>query len=89
MPFDTTAMLFLLALFAGCLSASLSAALLYFNGSMTTPGVFKIFGRVIFLQHACKVLKSGLSHASGPFLSGTLYAGDAIVSQSASSNHEL
>ena len=72
MPFDTTAMLFLFALFAGSLAASLSAALLYFNGSITTPGVFRIFGRVRFLQHACNVLKNGLSHAQIPSVGSTL-----------------
>ena len=77
MPFDTTAMLFLFALFAGSLAASLSAALLYFNGSITTPGVFKIFGRVRFLQHAYKVVKSGV--LQGPLSSGTSYADDATV----------
>ena len=52
MPFEITAMLFLLALFAGKLAASLSKALLYLSGSITTPGVFRIFGRVRFLRHA-------------------------------------
>ena len=49
MPFDTTATLFLLVLLAGMLAASLSRALLYLSGSMTTPGVFRILGRVRFL----------------------------------------
>ena len=81
MPFDTTAMLFLFALFAGSLAASLSAALLYFNGSITTPGVFRIFGRVRFLQHACNALKSGLSHAQGPSLCSILYSGYGTESE--------
>ena len=80
MPFDTTAMLFLFALFAGSLAASLSAALLYFNGSMTTPGVFRIFGRVRFLQHASRVLKSGLSHAYRSSVCSILFTGDITVS---------
>ena len=49
MPFDTTATLFLLALSAGKLAASLSRALLYLSGSITTPGVFRILGLVRFL----------------------------------------
>ena len=55
-PFETTAMLFLLALFAGKLAASLSKALLYLSGSITTPGVFRIFGLVKFLKHAGRLL---------------------------------
>ena len=80
MPFDTTAMLFLFALFAGSLAASLSAALLYFKGSITTPGVFRIFGRVRFLQHASRVLKSGLSHAYRSSVCSILFTGDVTVS---------
>ena len=80
MPFDTTAMLFLFALFAGSLAASLSAALLYFKGSITTPGVFRIFGRVRFLQHASRVLKSDLSHAYRSSVCSILFTGDVTAS---------
>ena len=54
MPFETTAMLFLFALYPGMLAASLADALLNFSGSITTPGVFKILGRVRFLRHTQK-----------------------------------
>lgn len=47
-------MLFLFALCPGMLAASLADALLYFSGSMTTPGVFKILGRIRFLTHTQK-----------------------------------
>ena len=57
MPFETTATLFLLALSAGKLAASLSRALLCLSGSMTTPGVFRILGRVRFLRQVEKYLR--------------------------------
>lgn len=57
MPFETTAMLFRFALFPGTLAASFSEALLYFIGSMTTPGVFRIFGRVRFLRHGHQAVR--------------------------------
>ena len=47
-------MLFLFALCPGMLAASLADALVYFCGSMTTPGVFKILGRVRFLRRTQK-----------------------------------
>ena len=58
MPFETTATLFLLALSAGKLAASLSRALLYLRGSMTTPGVFRILGRVRFLRQVDRRLRN-------------------------------
>ena len=60
MPLDTTAMLFRLALCAGCAAASLATAALYLSGWMTAPGVFRIWGRVRSLQgHACDHQQSG------------------------------
>ncbi len=61
----STATLFLLALSAGKLAASLSRALLYLSGSITTPGVFRILGRVRFLRQVDRRPVSSQSQNQG------------------------
>ena len=57
MPFDTTETDLRLALSAGMPAASLSTPLLYFSGWITTPGVFRILGRVrsLHLGHGYRI----------------------------------